>query len=66
LGPNDLGPSNSAAAAAASRGRLGPWVLLLPVALVGGLALGGVAFAGARWTRSRRRVRSIERAISRN
>ena len=66
LGPNDLGPANGSSAASLSHGRLSSWVLLLPLALVGGVGLGAVAFAGARWTRQRRRVRSIERALSRS
>jgi hypothetical protein len=65
LGPNDLGPSNGSATANASKGRLGAWVLLLPIAAVGALALGAVGFATARWARRRKRVRTIERSLAR-
>jgi hypothetical protein len=65
LGPNDIGPGNGAAFADTSNGRLGAWVLVLPLAAVGVLALGAIGFATMRWARRRRRVRSIERALAR-
>ena len=65
LGPNDIGPSNGAAFADTSSGRLGPWVLVLPIAAAAALALGAIGFATVRWARRRRRVRSIERALAR-
>jgi hypothetical protein len=64
LGPNDMGPSNGSAAASTSRGKLGAWVLLLPIAGVGALAMGAVGFATARWARQRKRVRAIERSLA--
>jgi hypothetical protein len=65
LGPNDIGPSNGSAFAVTSKGRLGPWVLALPAAALGALALGACGFATVRWVQRRRRVRSIERALAR-
>jgi hypothetical protein len=64
LGPNDIGPSNGAVAASVSRGKLGAWVLLLPIGGVAALALGAVGFATTRWARQRRRVRAIERSLA--
>jgi hypothetical protein len=64
LGPNDIGPSNGAAAASTSRGKLGAWVLLLPIGAVGALAVGAIGFATARWARQRKRVRAIERTLA--
>jgi hypothetical protein len=65
LGPNDIGASDGSAFADTSKGRLGPWVLVLPAAGLGALALGALGFATVRWARRRRRVRSIERALAR-
>jgi hypothetical protein len=64
LGPNDIGPADGATAASTSHGRLGAWVLLLPIAAVGAIALGAGGFAGSRWARRRRRVREIERTLA--
>jgi hypothetical protein len=64
LGPNDIGPSNGAVAASVSRGKLGAWVLLLPIGAVGALALGGIGFATTRWARQRKKVRAIERSLA--
>jgi hypothetical protein len=65
LGPNDLGPGNGAASASADRGRLGAWVLALPIAVVGAIALGAAGFAGSRALKRRARVRAIERMLGR-
>lgn len=64
LGPNDLGPADGASAASVAHGRLGAWVLLLPLLAVGVLALGAFGFAGTRWARRRSRVREIQRALA--
>jgi hypothetical protein len=64
LGPNDLGPGNAAAAAGGSS-RLGAWALLVPVLLVGGVAVTSIAIAGLRWRRDRARIRAIERQLAR-
>src|SRR3954447_24842158 len=49
LGPNDLGAANSAASGSGTdHGRLGAWVLALPAAFVGGIALLGLSIAGVR------------------
>jgi hypothetical protein len=64
LGPNDLGAANSASAGSGtSRGRLGAWVLALPIAFVGAIALLGIGFAGSRAIKRRARVRAIERQL---
>jgi hypothetical protein len=64
LGPNDLGPANSAASASGSdRGRLGPWVLALPFAFVGAVGLLGVSVAGSRALKRRGRIRQIQRDL---
>jgi hypothetical protein len=63
LGPNDLGAANSASAPGAERGRLGSWVLALPIAFVGAIALGAFGFAGSRAARRRAKVRAIERDL---
>src|SRR3954451_11121865 len=61
LGPNDLGAANSAAAGSGSdHGRLGAWVLALPIAAIGAVALLGIAIAGSRALRRRSRIRAIE------
>lgn len=65
LGPNDIGPADGAASASVSSGRLGPWVLVLPVAALGAIAVGACGFATVRWAQRRRRIRSIERALAR-
>jgi hypothetical protein len=64
LGPNDLGPSNGSSAAAVSNGRLAPWVLLIPVAVVAGIAVGAIGFATGRWLRRRGRVRELQRSLA--
>jgi hypothetical protein len=63
VGPNDLGPGNASAAAGGSA-RLGAWALLVPVALLGGIAAAGAGFAGLRWRRNRARVRELERQLA--
>src|SRR4051812_9051205 len=64
LGPNDLGAANSASAGSGTdHGRLGPWVLALPVAFLGAIALLATGFAGSRAFRRRARVREIERQL---
>jgi len=65
LGPNDLGAASSAVAGSADHGRLGPWVLALPAAFLGGIALLAVCFAGSRALRRRARVRAIEQQLAR-
>jgi opacity protein-like surface antigen len=64
LGPNDLGAANSAAAGAGASSRLGSWVLLVPVAGIGTVAVLALAFAGVRWARRRGRVREIRRSLA--
>jgi hypothetical protein len=64
VGPNDLGPANSAARASVDRGRLGAWVLALPIAVVGGIGLIALGFVGVRGLRRRARVRKIERSLA--
>jgi hypothetical protein len=64
LGPNDLGAANSAAGGSGTdHGRLRPWVLALPIAVVAAIALLGVAFAGSRALKRRSRIRAIEHAL---
>ena len=65
LGPNDLGPANGASAAGVDKGRLAPWVLMLPVLGIAALALGAFGFAGTRWVRRRGRVRELQRSLAR-
>jgi len=64
LGPNDLGSADSAAAGSgSSHGRLGAWVLALPIAAIGAVALLGIAIAGSRALKRRSRIRAIERSL---
>ncbi|MFL5926731.1 MAG: hypothetical protein ACJ77E_07335 [Gaiellaceae bacterium] len=64
LGPNDLGAADSAAAGSGSdHGRLGAWVLALPIAAVGAVALLGIAIATSRALKRRSRIRAIERSL---
>jgi hypothetical protein len=65
LGPNDLGPGDGAASPSTDRGRLGAWVLALPIAFIGAIALGAAGFAGSRALKRRARVRAIERMLDR-
>jgi hypothetical protein len=65
LGPNDLGAANSAAGGAGASSRLGPWVLALPIAVIGAIALLGVGIAGSRALKRRARIREIERSLTR-
>jgi hypothetical protein len=62
-GPADLGPG-AAASASASESRLGAWVLGIPVAFMGALIAGTLAFTGTRWWRRRKRVRAIEQSLA--
>ena len=64
LGPNDLGPADSAVAASAERARLGAWVLALPIGGGGAMALLGIGSAGRRALWRRARVRAIERELA--
>lgn len=64
VGPNDFGAANRAGVPGVDRGRLGAWVLALPVAVLGGIALLGGGFAGARALRHRARARAIRRELS--
>jgi hypothetical protein len=63
LGPNDLGPANGAASPS-GKSRLGAWVLALPAAFVGAIALIGLSIAGTRWQKNRSRIRAIERDLA--
>ena len=66
LGPNDLGPANSAASGSGTdKGRLGAWVLALPIAVLAAIALGAAAFVGSRALKQRSRIREIQRALNR-
>lgn len=62
-GPADLGPGGGASASS-SEARLGAWVLAIPAAALGAIALAVVLYAGIRWSRRRRRVREIERLLA--
>ena len=64
LGPNDLGSADSAAGGAGASSRLGSWVLALPIAFVGAIALLALGFAGSRALKRRAHVREIERSLS--
>jgi hypothetical protein len=65
LGPNDLGAASSSVSdSATGQGRLGPWVLALPVAALGAIALGAAGFAALRGLRRRARVRELERRLA--
>src|SRR4051812_9453478 len=64
LGPNDLGPANGSASATTPNGRLAPWVLALPFALLAAIALGGVGYAVVRWARQRSRVRELRDSLA--
>src|SRR2546430_12608488 len=65
LGPNDLGAANSAATGSGTdHGRLGAWVLALPIAVVGAIAILAMAFAGSRALKRRSRIRAIEQELS--
>jgi hypothetical protein len=65
LGPNDLGAADSASAGSGSdHGRLGAWVLALPIAAIGAVALLGLGIAGSRALKRRSRVRAIERSLA--
>ena len=63
LGPNDLGPANGASSPGTDRGRLGAWVLALPIAALAAIALGAAAFVGSRALRQRSRIRELQRAL---
>lgn len=63
LGPNDLGPANGSAAPGVDKARLGAWVLALPIAFIGAIALGAAAFVGSRALKQRSRIRDIQRAL---
>jgi hypothetical protein len=63
LGPNDLGASNASSSAGGSS-RLGSWVLVLPALFVGAIAVGGCGIAFARWTRTRSRIRELQRDLA--
>jgi hypothetical protein len=64
LGPNDLGSADGASASGVDHGRLGSWVLALPIAFVGAIALGAFGFAGSRAAKRRAKVRAIERELA--
>jgi hypothetical protein len=65
VGPNDFGSADSGASGAGAGSRLGPWVLVLPIAFVGGIALVAIGLAGSRALKRRARVREIERSLAR-
>jgi hypothetical protein len=58
----DLQPQ--AVSAAGTEGRLSAAWLLLPFGLAGAALFGGIAFAVVRWSRSRSRVKEIERELA--
>jgi hypothetical protein len=62
-GPADLGPG-AAASASSGEARLGAWVLAIPAAALGAIAVGVLVFVAIRWSRRRRRVREIERLLA--
>jgi hypothetical protein len=61
-GPADLGAGGGSASA--SEARLGAWVLAIPAAVLGAIAVGVLVFATIRWSRRRKRVREIERLLA--
>jgi hypothetical protein len=63
LGPNDLGPANGASSPGTDRGRLGAWVLALPIAALAAIALGAATFVGSRALKQRSRIRELQRAL---
>ena len=65
LGPNDLGPADGASAAGVDKGRLAPWVLMLPALALLSLIAGALGFAGVRWFKRRGRVRELQRSLAR-
>jgi len=65
LGPNDLGSADSAAAGSGlDHGRLGPWVLAMPIAFVGAIAALALGLAGSRAAKRRSKIRAIERELA--
>jgi hypothetical protein len=64
LGPNDLGPANGSASASTPNGRLSPWVLALPAAVLAAIALGCIGYGVTRWARQRSRVRELRRSLA--
>jgi hypothetical protein len=66
IGPNDSGAqlAGSAHGSGATHGRLGAWVLVIPIAALGSLALAVLAFVLVRAARTRARIRRIERSLS--
>jgi hypothetical protein len=64
VGPADFGAANSAAAPGSDKARLRPWVLALPFAFLGAIALVAVSIAGSRAAKRRARVREIERSLA--
>jgi hypothetical protein len=64
LGPNDLGAADSASGSGTDHARLGSWVLALPAAFIGGIALLGVSVAGTRVLKRRARIREIEKRLA--
>jgi len=64
LGPNDLGSADGASGAGVDHGRLGPWVLALPIAFLGAIALLALGVVGSRAAKRRSRIRAIERELA--
>jgi hypothetical protein len=65
VGPNDLGSADSAAAGSGTdHGRLGAWVLALPIAAIAAIALLGLGYAASVALKRRSRVRAIERSLA--
>jgi hypothetical protein len=64
LGPNDLGAAN-ASSASSGEARLHSWVLAIPVLALALIAFGAIGFAVSRRARERKRVREIQRSLSR-
>jgi hypothetical protein len=65
LGPNDLGSADSAAGGSGvEHGRLGAWVLALPIAFLGAIALLALGLVGSKAAKRRSRIRAIERDLA--
>jgi hypothetical protein len=65
VGPNDFGAANGSAPPGTDKARLRPWVLALPFAFLGAIALTATGIAGSRALKRRSRVRDIERSLAR-
>jgi hypothetical protein len=64
VGPNDFGAADGAASGSGTdRGRLGAWVLAMPIAVLGAIALIAVSIPGTRALKRRSRIREIKRQL---